>query len=296
MDKKGPSSVRWNWHCFKGNVGKTSERQGGAHMGFSEHTDTILNWQELPGKKISAAGYSCCHTHPVNKPTHRCCAGYSSKKQQEHLPDFTRNSKHVLQTEVKTMESCDFVVLGPSWPCKSMKVERKHKHIIMTLDAYKRILLKQGRIPLFLRYLWVPFFHWNKVTLTPSLLLENLVNPPPHPCITGVGGGIIRWFDFSNTLKKEEVFKHDEILHLKVCVWGGGGGGGLNMNPMNLLCMIHPSTLFLNKVYSTRDVLPWLFLRKRGGYFQQWKAQQSMTHLLYGWQSLALSVDSLQRL
>ena len=27
----------------KGNVGKTSERQGGAHMGFSERIDTVLN-------------------------------------------------------------------------------------------------------------------------------------------------------------------------------------------------------------------------------------------------------------
>ena len=38
-------------HCkcnrFKGNTGETSQRQGGVHtllhMGFSEHTDTILN-------------------------------------------------------------------------------------------------------------------------------------------------------------------------------------------------------------------------------------------------------------
>ena len=34
------SSVYW------GNVGET-ERWGGAHMGFSEHLDTILNWTEL---------------------------------------------------------------------------------------------------------------------------------------------------------------------------------------------------------------------------------------------------------
>ena len=30
----------------KGNVGKTSLRWGGAHMGFSERIDTILNWTE----------------------------------------------------------------------------------------------------------------------------------------------------------------------------------------------------------------------------------------------------------
>ena len=32
-----------HWYCFKGNVGKTSERRGGAHMEFSERTDSILN-------------------------------------------------------------------------------------------------------------------------------------------------------------------------------------------------------------------------------------------------------------
>ena len=32
---------------FKGNVREASERRGWAHTGFSEHTDTILNWTEL---------------------------------------------------------------------------------------------------------------------------------------------------------------------------------------------------------------------------------------------------------
>ena len=36
-----------HWNCFKGNVGETSERWGGAYMGFSENIDTILNWTEL---------------------------------------------------------------------------------------------------------------------------------------------------------------------------------------------------------------------------------------------------------
>jgi len=31
---------------FKGIVGETSERQGGAHKGFSEDTDTTLNLTE----------------------------------------------------------------------------------------------------------------------------------------------------------------------------------------------------------------------------------------------------------
>ena len=34
-----------HWNSFKGNVGGTSERRGGAHncVGFSERMDTILN-------------------------------------------------------------------------------------------------------------------------------------------------------------------------------------------------------------------------------------------------------------
>ena len=35
-----------HWNHFRGNVGETSERQGGVHMGFSEPTDTTLNWTE----------------------------------------------------------------------------------------------------------------------------------------------------------------------------------------------------------------------------------------------------------
>ena len=36
------SSIK-HWNRFKGNVGETSVRQDGAHMGFSELMDTILN-------------------------------------------------------------------------------------------------------------------------------------------------------------------------------------------------------------------------------------------------------------
>ena len=32
-----------HWNRFKGDAGETSERRGGAHMGFSERRDTILN-------------------------------------------------------------------------------------------------------------------------------------------------------------------------------------------------------------------------------------------------------------
>ena len=46
---------RWDehWNRFKGNVGETSERRCGAHMGFSERIDTILNWTELAYHKHS---------------------------------------------------------------------------------------------------------------------------------------------------------------------------------------------------------------------------------------------------
>ena len=32
-----------HWNHFKGDVGETSERRGGAHMDFSDRIDTILN-------------------------------------------------------------------------------------------------------------------------------------------------------------------------------------------------------------------------------------------------------------
>ena len=36
-----------HWNCFKGNVGGTPERRGGAHTDFPERIDTILNWTEV---------------------------------------------------------------------------------------------------------------------------------------------------------------------------------------------------------------------------------------------------------
>ena len=38
-----------HWNYFKGDVGETSERRGGAHMGFSELIGAILNLIELTG-------------------------------------------------------------------------------------------------------------------------------------------------------------------------------------------------------------------------------------------------------
>ena len=32
-----------HWNCFKGNVGETSDRRVGAHLGFFDHTETSLN-------------------------------------------------------------------------------------------------------------------------------------------------------------------------------------------------------------------------------------------------------------
>ena len=48
-DETGPSSIRRTLEPFQRQRRKTSERQGGAHMGFSERTDAILNWTELNG-------------------------------------------------------------------------------------------------------------------------------------------------------------------------------------------------------------------------------------------------------
>ena len=42
-DERGYRQSDEHWNCFKGDVGKTFERRGGAHMIFSESIDTILN-------------------------------------------------------------------------------------------------------------------------------------------------------------------------------------------------------------------------------------------------------------
>ena len=46
---------------FKGDIRETSQRQGGANMGFSELIDTILNWTE---QRYIAA---CCSQRSYNK-------------------------------------------------------------------------------------------------------------------------------------------------------------------------------------------------------------------------------------
>ena len=42
-DERGHRQSDEHWKCFKGNVGETCERWGGACMGFSERIDTNLN-------------------------------------------------------------------------------------------------------------------------------------------------------------------------------------------------------------------------------------------------------------
>ena len=50
-------------NCFKGDVGETSERQDGAHMGFTERIDNILDRTELLVLKGYIVRYivNCAH-------------------------------------------------------------------------------------------------------------------------------------------------------------------------------------------------------------------------------------------
>ena len=51
-DERGHRQSDEHWNCFnKGNVGEASERQVGEYTGFSEITDTILNWTEVNEQK-----------------------------------------------------------------------------------------------------------------------------------------------------------------------------------------------------------------------------------------------------
>ena len=43
--ERGPSDEHSN--CFKGDIVKTSEKRGGAYMGFAKCIDTILSWTGL---------------------------------------------------------------------------------------------------------------------------------------------------------------------------------------------------------------------------------------------------------
>ena len=41
--RKGHRQSDEHWNCSNGNVEETYGKRGGAHMGFSEHMDIILN-------------------------------------------------------------------------------------------------------------------------------------------------------------------------------------------------------------------------------------------------------------
>ena len=41
--REGHRQSHEHWNRFKGDIGETSERRGGAPMSFSEHINTILN-------------------------------------------------------------------------------------------------------------------------------------------------------------------------------------------------------------------------------------------------------------
>ena len=45
-NKTNTGTVSKAWNCFKGNIGETSERLGGAVMDFYERIDIALNWTE----------------------------------------------------------------------------------------------------------------------------------------------------------------------------------------------------------------------------------------------------------
>ena len=59
-----------HWNHFKGEVGETSERWGGTHMGFSKCIDTILNWTEqvMPNNSQSIPIFPYCPCHCCNTP------------------------------------------------------------------------------------------------------------------------------------------------------------------------------------------------------------------------------------
>ena len=54
--KEGHRQSDEHWNRFKGDVGETSERRGGAHMGFIEGIDTIL---KRNGTGLDLAGKAC---------------------------------------------------------------------------------------------------------------------------------------------------------------------------------------------------------------------------------------------
>ena len=65
-DERGPLSITRKVNCFRGKVGETSERRGGALKDLSERIDTLLNWTELLLKltSVSNCRQAWCSFHP----------------------------------------------------------------------------------------------------------------------------------------------------------------------------------------------------------------------------------------
>ena len=92
-----------HWNSFKGDVGETSVKQDGVHMGFSTRTDTILNWTGVSILKACQADFQY-QTRPWKhiKQTSRevnvaSCAG------EKAYPDLWR---------VWTKKKCVNLILG----------------------------------------------------------------------------------------------------------------------------------------------------------------------------------------
>ena len=68
-----------HWNCLKGNIAKTSDSRNGAHMGFPQRIDTILNWTKLiwwwgPREWSSGTGRP---SFPQPRAYFCCCEGWS---------------------------------------------------------------------------------------------------------------------------------------------------------------------------------------------------------------------------
>ena len=55
------------WNCSKGNIGKTPERPGGAHLGFPERIYTTLNWTELNWTQPWVSQIIALHALPADR-------------------------------------------------------------------------------------------------------------------------------------------------------------------------------------------------------------------------------------
>ena len=75
-------------NCFKGNTGETPGRRGGAHTGFPEGIDNILNlnWTELIESRIHSALIRSRTSSTWNKSVHIFV--YSQRKEERTNPVY----------------------------------------------------------------------------------------------------------------------------------------------------------------------------------------------------------------